>query len=83
MPPQKEGVSSPKTLPLFSDFAEELPIEQKINQMKSKSGLLIYDDIYVCVSFVKTPTHVIKATKCLAFQGLVRIIRYLYPIKLV
>ena len=41
--------------------------------MKFKSGLLIYNYIYVCVyicvymSFIKTPTHVIKAAKCLAF----------------
>lgn len=39
--------------------------------------------IYIYKSFVKTPTPVIKTAKCLVFQVLVRIIRYLYPIKLV
>lgn len=96
-PRRKRGVSNTEDNPAFFFFSflglfkkkkpKKRPTKQKIIQRKFKSGLLIYNYICVCMciymSFIKTPTHVIKAAKCLAFQGLVRIIRYLYPIKLV
>lgn len=92
--PKKEGIyEQNRNILDSSGFGKKkkkknLPSKQNIVRMKFKSGLLIYSykiHIYIkCIkSFVKTPTPVIKTAKCLVFQVLVGIIRYLYPIKLV
>lgn len=91
--PKKEGTweqyqNTPASSASGGKEKQTCLVSKNIIRMKFRSGLLIYSyKIYICIkcikSFVKTPTPVIKTAKCLAFQVLVGIIRYLYPIKLV